>query len=96
MEPGFSMERFGKLPGMDRSFDIAYWQRLGPKAIFEAARPMVVDAERQKGRTGEFRLQRSVEQFRRGPSSPAGQSLRFTLHLLRTLCCECLGGHSSG
>jgi len=24
------MERYGRLPDMDRSFDIAYWQRLGP------------------------------------------------------------------
>jgi hypothetical protein len=29
---------------MDRSFDIAYWQRLGPAAIFEAAWQMAVDA----------------------------------------------------
>ena len=64
-QPEFVMERFGRLRDMDRSFDIAYWQRLGPKAIFEAARQMVIDAERQKGRTGELRLQRSVEQFRR-------------------------------
>ena len=33
----FTMERYGRLPDMDRSFDIEYWQRLGPAAIFEAA-----------------------------------------------------------
>ena len=30
------MERYGRLPDMDRSFDIEYWQRLGSQAIFEA------------------------------------------------------------
>jgi hypothetical protein len=24
----FTMERYGRLPDMDRSFDIEYWQRL--------------------------------------------------------------------
>lgn len=50
---------------MDRSFDVTYWQRLGARAIFEAAWQMIVDAELQKGRTGELRLDRSVELFRR-------------------------------
>jgi hypothetical protein len=31
------MERYGRISGMDRSFDIEYWQRLGAEAIFEAA-----------------------------------------------------------
>jgi hypothetical protein len=65
MEPAFVMERFGKLQEMDRSFDIAYWQRLGSKAIFDAAWQMVVDVETQKGHIGDLRLQRSVEQLRR-------------------------------
>src|ERR1039458_1493611 len=30
----FVMERYGRMAEMDRSFDIAYWQRLGPAAIF--------------------------------------------------------------
>ena len=38
------MERHGRLKDMDRSFDIAYWQRLGPDAIFEAAWQLVVQA----------------------------------------------------
>ena len=59
------MERFGKLAEMDRSFDVAYWQRLGPKAIFEAAWQMVIDVEAQKGNTGDLTLQRSVENLRR-------------------------------
>lgn len=41
----FVMERHGRLADMDRSFDIAYWQRLGPAAIFEAAWQLVVDAQ---------------------------------------------------
>jgi len=42
--PAFTMERYGRLTEMDRSFEIDYWQRLGPAAIFEAAWHMVVDA----------------------------------------------------
>jgi hypothetical protein len=60
------MERYGRLADMDRSFDIAYWQRLGAKAIFEAAWQMVVDAHaRQPGGTDELRLRRTVENFQR-------------------------------
>jgi hypothetical protein len=42
------MERYGRLADMDRSFDIAYWQRLGPHAIFEAAWQMVVDVHSRR------------------------------------------------
>jgi hypothetical protein len=28
------MERYGRISGMDRSFDIEYWQRQGAEAIF--------------------------------------------------------------
>ena len=42
--PPFIMERYGRIQEMDRSFDIAYWQRVGPAAIFEAAWQMVEDA----------------------------------------------------
>jgi hypothetical protein len=38
------MERYGRISGMDRSFDIEYWQRLGTEAIFDAAWQMTVDA----------------------------------------------------
>ena len=60
------MERYGRLAEMDRSFDIAYWQRLGPTAIFDAAWQMVVDAH-SKTPTGrdELRLRRTVESFQR-------------------------------
>jgi hypothetical protein len=42
--PPFTLERYGRLSEMDRSFDIAYWQGFGPAAIFEAAWQMVGDA----------------------------------------------------
>jgi len=60
------MERYGRLADMDRSFDITYWQRLGPAAIFEAAWQMAVDAHAlQPGNSHELRLRRTVENFRR-------------------------------
>ena len=60
------MERYGPLQEMDRSFDIAYWQRLGPAAIFEAAWQMVVDAHPLRpGDSDELRLRRTVENFQR-------------------------------
>ena len=60
------MERHGRLADMDRSFDIAYWQRLGPAAIFEAAWQLVVDAHSRKpGGNDELRLRRTVEFFHR-------------------------------
>jgi hypothetical protein len=60
----FVTERYGRIAEMDRSFDIAYWQRLGPTAIFEAAWQLVVEAHSQSGRDpNELRLQRSVESF---------------------------------
>lgn len=63
---GFVMERYGRLQEMDRSFDIEYWQRLGPAAIMEAAWQMVVDVHsRRPGGADELRLQRSVESFQR-------------------------------
>ncbi len=62
----FVMERKGRLEQLDRSFDIEYWQRLGPEAIFSAAWEMVVQAWEQKGRrAGELRLQRTVESVQR-------------------------------
>ena len=62
----FTMERYGRIAEMDRSFDIAYWQRLGPAAIFEAAWQMVVEAQsRRPGGVDELRLRRTVESFQR-------------------------------
>jgi hypothetical protein len=65
-KPPFVMERYGRLKDMDRSFDIAYWQKLGPEAIFEAAWQMVVDVySRRPGGSDELRLRRTVENFQR-------------------------------
>jgi len=62
------MERYGRLRDMDRSFDIAYWQRLGPQAIFEAAWQMVVEAHsRRPGGSDELKFRRSIETFQRQP-----------------------------
>jgi hypothetical protein len=62
----FVMERYGRLPEMDRAFDVAYWQRLGPRAIFETAWQMVVDAHAHRpGGADELRLRRTVETFQR-------------------------------
>jgi hypothetical protein len=59
----FVMERYGRMTDMDRSFDIAYWQRLGPAAIFDAAWQMVVQAHSNHGGSDELRLRRTVEHF---------------------------------
>ena len=62
----FTMERYGALRDMDRSFDIEYWQRLGPEAIFEAAWQLAVEAHSQRsGGEDELRLRRTVEPFHR-------------------------------
>jgi hypothetical protein len=64
----FAMMRFGKLSEIDRSFDIAYWQRLGDAAIFRAAWEMVEFYYRQQGCSAdELRLQSSIESFQRQP-----------------------------
>jgi hypothetical protein len=45
----------------DGSFDIEFWQRLGPAAILEAAWDMVLEVEAMRGGDGDQpRLQRSV------------------------------------
>jgi hypothetical protein len=64
----FTMERYGRLPDMDRWFESAYWQRLGPAAIFEAAWQMVVDRRAlSPGGFDELGLRRTVENFQRQP-----------------------------
>ena len=63
----FSMERKIKLDELDRSFDIAYWQRQGSQAIFEAAWQLVVDAYRLKGLPLDDRVRRDIQHFRKFP-----------------------------
>ena len=42
--PPFVMTRLVPIAEAGRTFDIAYWQRQGPKAIFDAAWQMVLEA----------------------------------------------------
>jgi hypothetical protein len=67
MSDKFPMERKIGLDELDRSFDIAYWQRQGPEAIFAAAWQLVVDAYRLKGIPLDERVRRDIENFRRIP-----------------------------
>jgi hypothetical protein len=64
--PGFDfvMERFGSIRNMDRSFDVAYWQRQGDAAIYRAAWELVELHQRDQGKDpDELRIQRAVEAF---------------------------------
>ena len=64
----FVMERKGRIQDLDRSFDLEYWQRLGPEAIFSAAWQMVLDILKDRDiHAPEPRLQRSVEAFGKLP-----------------------------
>ena len=61
-----AVERYGRIEEMDRSFDVAYWQKMGPAAIFEAAWELVVEAHsRRPGGADELRFRRTVESFQR-------------------------------
>jgi hypothetical protein len=62
-----AVERMGKIEDLDRGFDIAYWQRQGPKAIFAAAHEMVVDAHRIKGIPLDDTIRRDVERYGKTP-----------------------------
>ena len=62
-----AIERKGRIENLDRSFDIAYWQRQGPKAIFAAAHEMVIDAHRFKGIPFDDTIRRDIERFGRFP-----------------------------
>jgi len=49
-----------------RSFDIRFWQAQGDRAIFEAVSEMLNDYFLLRGQNADkFRLQRSVESFRK-------------------------------
>ncbi len=53
----------------DRSFDLEFWQRLGPQARFEAAWEMVKEYWRKQGKDpAELRLRKSVERLVRRQS----------------------------
>jgi hypothetical protein len=65
MRTGF-VERYGKLPELDRSFDLKFWQDQPAQARFDAAWELIVHANKVKGGdVRKLRLQRSVEVFQR-------------------------------
>jgi hypothetical protein len=49
----------------ERDFDVEFWQKLGPEAIFDAAWDMVVTAERIKNQNADLRLRRDVVVLKR-------------------------------
>ncbi|MGH9898634.1 MAG: hypothetical protein ACRD4L_07280 [Pyrinomonadaceae bacterium] len=62
----FVMEGISRLDGLDRSFDIEFWQRQDSAARFTAAWEMVVFAHKRKGGdVSELRLQRTIEYLER-------------------------------
>lgn len=59
------IESYGRLATDNRSFDIQFWQKQGPQAIFEAAAEMIKDYFLIKSYADEPRLQRTVESFQK-------------------------------
>ena len=60
------VEAYRKVGDPDDRFDIDFWQRQGPAAIFDAANELVRQAQLMKnGDAYEPRLQRTVERFSR-------------------------------
>jgi hypothetical protein len=59
-------EKYQRIGEGGRSFDIRFWQSQGDQAIFEAVTEMLKDYLLIRGKNvNEFRLQRSVESFRK-------------------------------
>jgi hypothetical protein len=59
-------ENYQRITDDRRSFDIRFWQKQGDRAIFEAVSEMIHDYFLIRGKdAGEFRLQRTVESFRK-------------------------------
>ena len=57
-------ENYGRFTDDDRSWDIGFWQKRGPEAIFDAAWGMIKDHRLlTQNDVTEPRLQRSVEYF---------------------------------
>jgi hypothetical protein len=60
------MERLVPLRAADRSFDLAFWRRVGSAAQFEAAWQMVLDSMKCRGMDGgQPRLRKDVERLER-------------------------------
>jgi len=59
-------ENYQRITDDKRSFDIRFWQSQGDLAIFEAVTEMLNDYFMIRGKNAdEFRLQRTVESFRK-------------------------------
>ena len=59
-------ENYARITDGGRSFDIRFWQSRGDQAIFEAVLEMLRDYYLIRGKDAdEFRLQRTVESFRK-------------------------------
>ena len=59
-------ENYKRITDDRRSFDIHFWQSQGDRAIFEAVSEMLGDYFLIRGKdANEFRLQRTVETFRK-------------------------------
>ena len=60
------MERKGKLPEHDRSFDIEYWQKQSPANRMDATLELIEHVWKiSGGDVRQLRLQRTVENFQR-------------------------------
>jgi hypothetical protein len=65
LKPNY-LERSGKLPELNRSFDLAFWQSQPPAARFDSAWELVMHYARVKGLdVRQLQLHRSVESFQR-------------------------------
>ena len=59
-------ENYQRITDESRSFDIRFWQSQGDRVIFEAVSDMLDDYFLIRGKDAdEFRLQRTVESFRK-------------------------------
>jgi len=60
------VEAYRKIGDPADRFDIDFWQRQGPKAIFEAALQLIKDSQIvRQGYADEPRIQRAIEHFQR-------------------------------
>lgn len=60
------VEAYKPIGDDDRGFDIAFWQKQGDEAIFDAAMQMILDVERiRNGNVKELRMDRTVESYQR-------------------------------
>lgn len=60
------VEAYRKIGDPDDRFDVEFWQRQGPEAIFRAALELIMDAQIVRhGHADEPRLQRTIEHFGR-------------------------------